>query len=286
MAEGSRGSVPLPNAPRQVTADGRALCHNRRVDQRRVVVTGMGAVTSIGGDARGLLEEPARGSVRHPAVFALRRLASYRTQTAARGRRDPGRIPDARPSVGACRGRTAWVWPRRREAIAASGLDLAREDPTRIGVILGGGTSGLLDSEAFFELLPARAQGAPVEGPEPPARRDHRPRRAALRPRGHQVHDHDRLLLLGQRHGLRLRRDRGRPRRRRRDGRLGRAGAADLRRASTRCGRSIPDPCRPFDRERKGLSIGEAAGILVFEEEGRARRRGAPIVARVPAATA
>ena len=25
-----------------------------------------------------------------------------------------------------------------------------------------------------------------------------------------------------------------------------------------------PGPCRPFDRERKGLSIGEAAGILVF----------------------
>jgi 3-oxoacyl-[acyl-carrier-protein] synthase II len=39
-----------------------------------------------------------------------------------------------------------------REAIAASGLDLASEDPSRIGVILGGGTSGLIDSEAFFEL--------------------------------------------------------------------------------------------------------------------------------------
>ena len=40
-----------------------------------------------------------------------------------------------------------------------------------------------------------------------------------------------------------------------------------------------PDPCRPFDRERNGLSIGEAAGILVFEEAERARRRGAPILA-------
>jgi 3-oxoacyl-[acyl-carrier-protein] synthase II len=40
-----------------------------------------------------------------------------------------------------------------------------------------------------------------------------------------------------------------------------------------------PGPCRPFDRERKGLSIGEAAGILVFEELERARRRGAPILA-------
>jgi 3-oxoacyl-[acyl-carrier-protein] synthase II len=40
-----------------------------------------------------------------------------------------------------------------------------------------------------------------------------------------------------------------------------------------------PQPCRPFDRDRKGLSIGEAAGILVFEERERARRRGAPILA-------
>ena len=39
------------------------------------------------------------------------------------------------------------------------------------------------------------------------------------------------------------------------------------------------DDLRPFDRERKGLSIGEAAGILVFEEWERAKRRGAPILA-------
>lgn len=42
-----------------------------------------------------------------------------------------------------------------------------------------------------------------------------------------------------------------------------------------------PDRCRPFDRDRKGLLLGEGAGILVIEEEGRARRRGARIYARV-----
>jgi 3-oxoacyl-[acyl-carrier-protein] synthase II len=40
-----------------------------------------------------------------------------------------------------------------------------------------------------------------------------------------------------------------------------------------------PDPCRPFDRDRKGLSIGAAAGIMVLEEAEHARRRGAPVVA-------
>jgi 3-oxoacyl-[acyl-carrier-protein] synthase II len=36
-----------------------------------------------------------------------------------------------------------------------------------------------------------------------------------------------------------------------------------------------PAPCRPFDRERRGMSIGEGAGFVVLEEAARARERGA-----------
>jgi 3-oxoacyl-[acyl-carrier-protein] synthase II len=38
-----------------------------------------------------------------------------------------------------------------------------------------------------------------------------------------------------------------------------------------------PNPCRPFDRNRAGMSIGEGAAILVLESLDRARRRGAEI---------
>jgi 3-oxoacyl-[acyl-carrier-protein] synthase II len=42
-----------------------------------------------------------------------------------------------------------------------------------------------------------------------------------------------------------------------------------------------PRGCRPFDRDRGGLSLGEGAAALVLEDAARARARGARIVARV-----
>jgi 3-oxoacyl-[acyl-carrier-protein] synthase II len=40
-------------------------------------------------------------------------------------------------------------------------------------------------------------------------------------------------------------------------------------------------PCRPFDRSRAGLNIGEGAAVLVVESADHARRRGARPLARV-----
>jgi 3-oxoacyl-[acyl-carrier-protein] synthase II len=42
-----------------------------------------------------------------------------------------------------------------------------------------------------------------------------------------------------------------------------------------------PSPCRPFDRDRRGMSIGEGAAFVVLEDAARARARGARVYAEL-----
>jgi 3-oxoacyl-(acyl-carrier-protein) synthase len=59
---------------------------------------------------------------------------------------------------------------------------------------------------------------------------------------------------------------------------LGLGGMARLGAPSPR---HAPDACRPFDRRRDGLAMGEGAAFFVIENQARARARGARVHARV-----
>ena len=245
-------------------------------EKRRVVVTGIGAVTSVGTNIAEFWTNLLGGvcGIRAVSLFDP---SAYRTQTAA----EVTEIPDGfltavekrRMSRADRMGLAAAT-----EAVEQSGLDLSAEDPTRVGVILGGGTSGLLDSEAYFErTLDGRpARPSRILNHLPDAITDRIAQRfgvegikstittACSSSANAMGYAHDAIaagladvILTGGSDVL---------------ARLTYGGFNSLRSVD-------PGPCRPFDRDRRGLSIGEAAGILVFEEEGRARRRGAPILA-------
>lgn len=241
-------------------------------------MTGMGAVSSLGNTLAetwaGLVE--GRCGIGPITLFDA---TGFRTQLAAEVRLLPDGFDPAlrrRLSRSDVMGLAAAA-----EAVADAGLDMDAEDLTRIGVVLGGGVSGLLDSENYYRDLLSRgrrrARPTKVLNHPPDQTTDRIAERwNLLGPRGTiTTACSSSATSLGYaadliRHGL---------------ADVVITGGADSFARLTHGGfnalRAVdPEPCRPFDRRRKGLSIGEASGILVFEEEGRARRRGARIRAR------
>ena len=125
---------------------------------RRVVVTGLGAVTSIGASLAEFWKNLLAGTCGIGPFSLFDARLPHADRGAGRG--DPGRVPDA---GGTAEDVARRPHGRRRGARGDRrvGPRPRREDPTRIGVILGGGTSGLIDSEAFFQRYLAGRKARP-----------------------------------------------------------------------------------------------------------------------------
>lgn len=164
------------------------------------------------------------------------------------------------------------------EALQDSGLLDSGIDPTRVGVMLGAGTADLLRNEDYF--FTTLTDG--IDRARPSKAWNH----FASTPVDVIAHRHgfagqracivaacsSGTIAIGQAaDAIRL-------------GRLDAAiaGGTDALARLTYSGFNAlrlmdPLPCRPFDRSRSGMNIGEGAGILILEEMDRARRRGATI---------
>jgi 3-oxoacyl-[acyl-carrier-protein] synthase II len=163
------------------------------------------------------------------------------------------------------------------EAVQDSGL-LDGVDPTRVGVLLGAGTSDLLRNEQFYHTTLTRG----IEHARPSHAWNHfsstpvdiiAARFGFEGPRSCVVAAcSSSTIAIGQAADA-IRR-----------GRIDAAltGGTDAMARLTFSGFNAlrlmdPEPCKPFDRGRAGMSIGEGAAILVLEEMTRARARGAKI---------
>ncbi len=246
-----------------------------------VVITGLGAVSAIGVDRESFWRGLVAGAngIRPLALFDP---TQYRTQTAAW-------IDEADLDLSFLSPRDLRTTSRAdrfgllaaREAVEDSGLDLAELPPQRIAVVLGAGACGVLEAEGWFErrLLhgkPGRRSEIIAHGP------DLMTNRIASWFGAGGIRSTVTTACSSSTISVGLASD------------LLRAGLADvvltggsdalarLTYGGFNALRAVdPEPCRPFDRERNGLSLGEGAGILVLEREADARARGARIYCRV-----
>jgi 3-oxoacyl-[acyl-carrier-protein] synthase II len=251
--------------------------------RRRVVITGVGAVTPIGTAADGLW---AGLVARRSAVRTLSRFdpGPFRSKIAAE-------IPDFRPQdfLEAKRARrldrfSQLAVTSARLALADAGLEPAREDPDRVGAMMGSALGGVafaesqvgnylregprgLDASLALAVFPGAAScNIAIEfgftGPNATNAMSCASGTIAVGEGFRAVRDGyaDVMVAGGAEAPLAP---------------LTFAAVSNIRAMSTR----NEDPgtaSRPFDVARDGFVMGEGAAVVVLEERGRALARGAP----------
>ena len=255
--------------------------------KRRVVVTGMGAVTPIGNDVESFWNAVKQGQI---GIDKITRFdtSDYKVKIAAEVKDfDPGKYLDAR-SARRMELFSQYAVVAALSAMEDAGICMEQEDPFRVGVIVGSGVGSLQATETAVlkmnEKGPSRVD--PLLVPKMIANMAAGNVSIATGAKGkctnvvtacatgtHCIgdafraiayNDADVMLAGGTEAAICP---------------IGVAGFMALTALST-----SEDPARasiPFDKDRGGFVMGEGAGIVVLEELEHARRRGARILAEV-----
>ena len=256
--------------------------------QRRVVVTGMGALTAIGNNLQefwnGLLQ--GRNGVDTLTLFDP---SSQSTRFAAEVKNfSVDGILDVRESNRMDR-YTQLAMVAAEEAIKDSGLDIEKTNLDMAGVVVGSGIGGIQSFEnehtKFIEKGPRRV--SPYFVPQMISdiaagqisikyqfRGPNYATVSACATASHAIGDAVRLIKYGDADVM-ITGGSEAP-----ITQMAVAGFASMKALSTR----NDDPrraSRPFDKERDGFVMGEGSGILVIEELEHARKRGAKIYGEI-----
>jgi 3-oxoacyl-[acyl-carrier-protein] synthase II len=253
--------------------------------KRRVVVTGLGVVTSLGRPVGLFWERLVRGDS-GVGPITLFDVSGFRVQFGGEVPWDPDRENlGSSKEVRRLDRYAQFAIASASDAVADSGLDFSREEPFRCGVAIGSGIGGLGEFEEqherlltkgvdkvspFFipKLLLNTASGHVstlfgIKGPNiataTACASAANAIGAALRAIQHD--DADVMVAGGSEAALTP---------------MGLAGFQNMRALSFRSD-APQQASRPFDADRDGFVLAEGAGVVVLEEFEHARRRGARI---------
>jgi len=281
------GEHPLshPPLPYLISIEGDSM---QPSPQRRVVVTGIGAVTPLGVEMNSFWRRLTAGE---SGIHNLTTL-----DTSAYKIHFGGDIPDFDVSdyIDAKDAKrldrfTQFAVHAGGQAVADAGIDFDKTDRTKCGVILGSGIGGLLEIEAQIERMltksPDRVSPFTIpkmmvnaaggnlsisyglQGPNYAVATACASATNAMGDalRSIRLGETDLVITGGSEAAIT---------------RMGLAAFQNMKALSTR----NDDPAgssRPFDADRDGFVMGEGAGILIFEEYEHAKARGAKIYAEV-----
>ena len=255
--------------------------------ERRVVVTGMGAITPIGNNVETFWNNVKAG------VLGIDEITKFDTTDYSAKLAAEVKDFNAKEVLGFKQAKrlspfSQYAVAAAKEAFVQSGIDMEKEDPYRVGVSVGSGIGGLGDMEEehakLLEKGPSRVKpllvpmmitnmaagnvsiayglkGKSLNVVTACATGTHSIGEAY---RSIQVGDADVMLAGGTESCICP---------------IGVAGFAALTALS---GSEDPERCSiPFDKDRDGFVLGEGAGVVVLETLEHAQARGAKILAEV-----